>query len=399
MKDVILVINSGSSSLKFSTYAANDRSREPILAGKFIRIGIKPALEIFAGPEEFRRSAANIEIPQNADHGTLIELLLEILSDQILASSLGAIGHRVVHGGLSFYDPVLLTREICDKLQDLTPLAPMHQPHNVAAINAFFARSPQTPQVACFDTGFHQTQSALNRTYAIPRTLSARGIKRYGFHGLSYQYITSVLPDFVGDDADGKYILAHLGNGASMCAVHHRQSIATTMGFSTLEGLMMGRRCGAIDPGILLYLLREDGLSLEELEHLLYRESGLLGASGISNNMRILLESNAPEATEAIDLYCYRAAGLLASLIVSMGGLDGIVFTAGIGENSPQIRAKICEHLPWLGVHLDPLLNERNQSRIEAGDSAVKLLVIPTDEESVIADAVRRLVFSQDGSG
>lgn len=251
---------------------------------------------------------------------------------------------------------------------------------------------PELPQVACFDTSFHRTQPRLAQLFALPRTLSDDGIIRYGFHGLSYEYIAGVLPDHMGPRADGRVIVAHLGNGASMCAMKERQSVATSMGFTALDGLMMGRRSGSLDAGVVLHLLQNQGMTIDEVQHMLYRESGLLGVSGISNNMQVLLESTDPNAREAVELFCYRAACELGSLITSLGGLDAIIFTASIGENAADVRQAICAHLSWLGVELDPVANDRHASVISTANSKVEVLVIPTNEEAVIADAARALM-------
>ena len=273
------------------------------------------------------------------------------------------------------------------------PLAPLHHPHNLAAIRSVAASAPGLPQVACFDTSFHRTQDRLAQLFALPRALTEAGIIRYGFHGLSYEYIAGTLPGHLGDRAEGRVIVAHLGNGASMCAMKARLSVATSMGFTALDGLMMGRRCGAIDPGVLLHLIDERGMKMRELEHLLYQESGLLGVSGISNNMQVLQMSTAPEAREAIELFCYRAACELAALVATIGGLDAIVFTAGIGENSELVRSLICARLGWLGIALDTAANNRHATRISTTASDVDVLVVPTDEETIIASATQGLIM------
>lgn len=302
-----------------------------------------------------------------------------------------AAGHRVVHGERRFTQPVMVTPEVLQQLEGLVSLAPLHQPHNLSAIKAMAKRSAGLPQIACFDTSFHRTQPRVAELFALPRALADEGVIRYGFHGLSYDYIASVLEGHIGAKANGRVIVAHLGNGASMCALKDRKSVATSMGFTALHGLMMGRRCGTLDAGVVLHLMQNKGMSVEDVQHMLYRESGLLGVSGISNNMQVLLENEDERAREAIELYCYRAACEMGSLIAAMGGLDAIVFTAGIGENAAHVRRLIAERLQWLGVELSPTDNERNACKISTADSKIDVLVVPTNEELVIAKAVRAI--------
>jgi acetate kinase len=277
-------------------------------------------------------------------------------------------------------------------LAALIPLAPLHQPHNLAAIRAVAKQFPELPQVACFDTSFHRTQPRLAQIYAIPRALTDAGILRYGFHGLSYDYIAGVLPDHLGAFAEGRVIVAHLGNGASMCAMRERRSVATSMGFTALDGLMMGRRCGALDPGVVLHLIREKGLSATEVEDMLYNRSGLLGVSGLSNDLRVLEASADPAAAEAIALFAWRAAQELAALAATIGGVDAIVFTAGIGENSAHMRDLICARLGWMGVAIDAAANTENRVRISPSGADIVVLVLPTNEELVVAQATQALV-------
>ncbi|MGI9464935.1 MAG: acetate/propionate family kinase, partial [Aestuariivirgaceae bacterium] len=303
-----------------------------------------------------------------------------------------AAGHRVVHGGRDFTGPVLVDAKVIDELETLGVLAPLHQPHNLAAIKTIAAHAPELPQVACFDTSFHRTQPRLAQLFGLPRALTDDGMIRYGFHGLSYEYIASVLPDHLGARAGGRVIVAHLGNGASMCAMRERRSVATSMGFTALHGLIMGRRCGSLDAGVVLHLLQHRGMSVDEVHHLLYRQSGLLGVSGISNSMQVLQESPDPRAQEAVDLFCYRAACELGALVAALEGLDAIVFTAGIGENSAVVRNRICARLAWLGVELDPAANDDDAAVISAENSNVAVLVIPTNEEAIIAAATHALV-------
>jgi acetate kinase len=307
--DAILVINAGSSSIKLSL---------------------------------FDYKALNLIHHQEIKN---LSEILKALPNNLL---LKAVGHRVVHGGAYFTGPVFITDDIIQKITALIPLAPLHQPHNVEAIQIIQKFYPSVPQIACFDTTFHQTQEKLAKLTALPRKFMEEGIIRYGFHGISYEYIASVLPQHIKSNSNGKIIVAHLGQGASMCAMKEYKSIATTMGFSALDGLMMGTRCGSIDPGVILYLLQEKKFTAEKLTELLYLKSGLFGVSGISNDMRELQTSTNPHAQEAVELFCYKAAKEVAALCVALEGCDGIVFTAGIGENSAIIRKKICEKLSWL---------------------------------------------------
>ncbi|MEO1248677.1 MAG: acetate/propionate family kinase [Pseudomonadota bacterium] len=391
MQNSILVLNAGSSSIKFAVYPAAGADA-PLVKGMIDRIG---------GAARFRATGANGlaleagklgKLEDGLGHADLTARLLAWLDEEGGDFATVAVGHRVVHGGRGFTDPVLLDAGVMAALEDLIPLAPLHQPHNLSAIKAVAERAPELRQVACFDTAFHRTQGRLAELFALPRALSEEGIIRYGFHGLSYDYIASVLPDYLGDKADGRVIVAHLGNGASLCAMKGRRSVDTTMGFTALDGLMMGSRCGAIDAGVVLHLLQEKAMSVAEVERLLYRESGLLGVSGLSNNMRELEESDRPDAREAVDLFCYRAAKQVCALLPTLEGLDALVFTAGIGENSANIRANICRHLSWMGVDLDGAKNQAKAAQISSLSSEIKVCVIPTDEELVIARAARRLV-------
>ena len=294
-----------------------------------------------------------------------------------------------MHGGTHYSAPVRVDAQVLDALAALEPLAPLHQPYNLSAIRSVSARHPALPQIACFDTSFHRSQTELVRRFALPRRLHELGIQRYGFHGLSYEHIAGELPRHLGERADGRVVVAHLGNGASMCAMRERRSVATSMGFTALDGLVMGRRCGTLDAGVVLYMLREMGMSADEVEDVLYRQSGLLGLSGISRDMRTLEQSDDPRAAEAIELFCYRAVTTLAGLVASLGGLDAIVFTAGIGENSARVRQRICERLDWLGIKLDSDANASSAARISAAGSRCDVLVLRTDEEHVIARATR----------
>ena len=394
MTDAILVLNAGSSSLKFAVYPDKAGTPSPILRGKIMGIGNVPIFSARDAKGDALPPEASMKPLSTAKHGDLIPALLDWLNSQQGGVSITAAGHRVVHGGRDYTGPARITETLLADLDALVPLAPLHQPHNLAAIRCVDAAAPGLPQVACFDTSFHRTQARLAQLFALPRAMADDGILRYGFHGLSYDYIAGTLPTHLGSRAAGRVIVAHLGNGASMCAMKDRRSVATSMGFTALDGLMMGRRCGALDPGVVLYLLTQKGMTPEAINQLLYKESGLLGVSGITNDMAVLQASTSPDAREAIELYSYRAAGELASLATAIGGLDALVFTAGIGENSALVRRLICEHLKWMGVTLDQSANSIGATCISAKDAAVEVLVIPTDEEVVIAQATRRLINS-----
>lgn len=391
MNDVVLVVNTGSSSIKFALYGAAGDTR-PLVDGAISDIGREPD---FVARDEAGRGLAEGglgDIGAAATHGELIVRLMDWLGSRGEGLRIVAAGHRVVHGGQDFSGPVRIDAGVLDDLRALVPLAPLHQPHNLAAIDVIAEHMPDLPQVACFDTAFHRTLPRLAQLFGLPRALSDDGIIAYGFHGLSYDYIAGVLPDHLGARAEGRVIVAHLGNGASMCAMKQRRSVATTMGFTALHGLVMGSRCGTLDAGIVLHLVQQQGMDADRVERLLYRESGLLGVSGISNDMQDLEESGEAQAEEAIDLFCYRAAAEAGALAAATEGLDALVFTAGIGENSRRVRRDICNRLAWLGVELDEAANEGNETVISTPASGVAVLVVPTDEELVIARATRALL-------
>jgi acetate kinase len=381
MTDVVLVLNAGSSSIKFSTFAVAGGDLVLIHRGGIEGIGSDPRFVAF---DTGGRCVVDERAGSGAHEDQLPGLLGWIARHTDDARIMG-VGHRVVHGGERFSAPVLVDAAILDQIEQLVPLAPLHQPHNVAAIRAVGRVRPEVAQVACFDTAFHRTQPPIAQLYALPRDLSAEGIKRYGFHGLSYEHIASVLPGLAGDAARGRVVAAHLGNGCSLCAMRNGASVATTMGFTALDGLPMGTRCGAIDPGVILHLLAERHMSVGEVTDLLYHRSGLLGVSGIGNDMRVLLASPAPEAAEAIDLFVYRIGRELGSLAAALGGLDTLVFTGGIGEHAAPVRARVCEDAAWLGVRLDADANRAHGPRISAANSAVSVWVIPANEEWMIA--------------
>lgn len=379
----ILSLNAGSSSIKFSVYEVGKGSLQPLYSGLMDNVMVSPIFTV-------KENATEITLKETGHKATLA-FLLDWLNTHLDSHHITAVGHRIVHGGTHYTTPVKITPEVISALEELIPLAPLHQPHNIAAIKAVTELYPELPQIACFDTAFHATQPPLARMFALPREYTKGGMIRYGFHGLSYEYIASVLPSHIGDAAHGRVVIAHLGNGASMCAMKEGKSIATTMGFTALDGLMMGTRTGAIDPGVLLYFLEQKGMTVQELNDLLYKKSGLSGVSGISHDMRTLEASNTSEASEAIELFCYRAAREMGSLITTLGGLDALVFTAGIGQKSMKVRQTIAGYFNWLGIRIDTSLNASHAIAIHHADSKVKVLVIPTDEELVIAQHTARL--------
>lgn len=387
--DAILVINSGSSSVKFALFS-QEEALTRVLSGAVDRIGLA------SGRLHLVDAAGTtlLEMTQEVDdHEHALQLLLDAIERHAGGATLLAVGHRVVHGGTDCDCPRLVTVEFEKKLQELVSLAPLHQPNNLAGIAAVRAVRPDLPQVACFDTAFHHALPRLAQLTALPRKFHEEGIRRYGFHGLSYEYIADALRRAGVDMARERIIVAHLGNGASMCALKDGRSVETTMGFSTLAGLPMGTRCGDLDPGIVLHLLVEKRMSLEQVQHLLYEESGLLGVSGASRNMQDLLaQSTVPAIAEGIDFYCYQARRHLAALTAVLGGLDRLVFTGGIGANAPAIRANICTGLAYLGVELDAALNKGGARTISRGGSRVVVEALPTDEELMIARHVQRAV-------
>ncbi len=396
MTDAILTINAGSSSIKFALFERGDPLRpQAALRGELDGIGAQPRLKARDAEGAVLAELTFAELaglPADEQHRRSLDFLVRWLDEHDDAWRVAAVGHRVVHGADRYAAPVVLSPADVDTLAGFVPLAPLHQPYNVAGIRALTALLPEVPQVACFDTAFHMTQPERARRFALPRRLSEAGIKRYGFHGLSYEYVARVLPQHLRNRADGRVVVAHLGNGASMCAMKEGRSVATTMGFTALDGLMMGTRCGAIDPGVLLYLMDYRGMDAAALTKLLYKESGLLGVSGVSQDMRALLESPAPGAAEAVELFCYRIARELGSLAAALGGLDALVFTAGIGEHAAPVREQVCRQADWLGVTLDDAANARHAARISTKDSAVDVLVLPTNEEWMIAQHAAALV-------
>ncbi|HQW20669.1 MAG TPA: acetate/propionate family kinase [Rhodocyclaceae bacterium] len=390
--NAILVLNAGSSSIKFAlfiqTAAAASIDRRATLVGQIDGIGA--TTPHFTASDDAGRTLVdqtlNLAMPGGSQHHHALNFLLGWLTGHDDGIRLTAVGHRVVHGAEKYARPILLNTAIRKELAGFIPLAPLHQPHNLAAIDAVADLLPKLPQVACFDTAFHRSQPEVAQRFALPRAITAQGVRRYGFHGLSYEYIAAVLPEHLdAQRADGRVVVAHLGNGASMCAMRQRHSIATTMGFTALDGLMMGTRAGSLDPGILLYLMEHQGMDAVALSQLLYKESGLLGVSGISQDMRNLLASKQPEAHEAIELFCYRIVRELGSLAAALGGLDALIFTGGIGEHAAQIRQAVCENTGWLGIELNATANSGNAVSIGTASSRVPVLVLPTNEEWMIA--------------
>lgn len=387
MTQAILVLNAGSSSVKYGVFHAAPEGRL-LLKGVIERIGSGPEIR-----EDGRHD--KLPMPDDATHVEVLQWLARDLADRLQGVEVIAAGHRVVHGGQSFRRSTLINAEVIEQIRQLSPLAPAHQPHNLAGIIALGSVWPDIPQVACFDTAFHRTQPRIAQLFALPRDLIDDGVLRYGFHGLSYDYIASQLPKHLGDKADGRVIVLHLGHGASICAMKDRKSMATSMGFTALDGLMMGKRSGDLDPGVIFYLMRDRHLSMSEAEALVSNESGLLGVSGISSDMRDLAASDSAEAAEAIDLFCYRAARQIGSMAAAIDGVDAIVFTAGIGENAPAIRENILSRCGWLGVETDREANASGGPCISADDSQVSAWVIPTDEERVIAEQTVRMMSGQ----
>jgi acetate kinase len=382
--DYALVLNAGSSSLKFCVFQRPDGQRWRLEArGQVEGIGTSPRL---SAADTHGRKLADEQLAAWVQSGRdAIDVLALWLRSNYGGAKVVGVGHRVVHGGAKFTRPVVVTKEVLAELRELVPLAPLHQPYNLAAIEAVFDRLPDVPQVACFDTSFHRTHAPVVDLVPLPHELTNQGVRRYGFHGLSYEFIASVLQDVVPEIAKKKIIVAHLGSGASLCALNNGQSVDTTMGFTAVDGLCMGTRPGSLDAGIILYLFQNRGMSPQEVETILYKKAGLLGISGISNDMRDLLGREEPEAKLAVDYFVYRAAKEIGALTAVMGGVDALVFTAGIGENSPEVRRRICQASAWLGIKLDEQKNSKKATRISTADSKVSVWVIPTNEELMIA--------------
>ena len=392
MSGCIAVINAGSSSVKFALYEASGEANI-LFRGQVEEISVAPRLTI---EDSNSRVVAEHNWPEDGfDHVAATRELLRAGTNLIGGRSVVGIGHRVVHGGMHYAAPVRVDSTVLAALSELIPLAPLHQPHNLAPIRTILDVAPQIPQIACFDTAFHRSQAQVAQSFALPRHLTEAGIRRYGFHGLSYEYLVSQLRTAWPTLASQRLVIAHLGNGASLCAIRDGQSVASTMGFTAVDGLMMGTRCGALDPGVLLYLMQQHRMDAASIEDLIYRRSGLLGVSNISSDMRTLrASSGSAAAREAIALFVYRIVREVGSLTAALGGLDGIVFSGGIGENDAATRAEVIQGCEWVGATLDAARNARGEGRISDNSSRVEVLVIPTDEERLIARHTMRLLAS-----
>ena len=394
MSDTILVVNAGSSSIKFQLFSVGERNRlQRLLKGQIEGIGVHPRL--FAkgvkGETLIDRTWPGADVP---DVPAALAKVVEFLRAEIGSLPI-AVGHRVVHGGPDYSEPILIDDAVIERLQAFAPLAPLHQPNNLGPIRTLRQRQPQLPQVACFDTAFHRGHPEIADRYALPEQFYQEGVRRYGFHGLSYEYIAGRLPELAPDIAKGRVVVAHLGSGASMCAIKAGKSVESTMGFTALDGLPMGTRPGQLDAGIVLYLLTEKGMSAGDIEHLFYYDSGLKGLSGGSNDVRDLLQSSDPRRKFALDYFVYRIALFTGMLAAAMSGIDGLVFTAGVGENAPAIREAVARRLSWLGLELDPEANAKGAGRISAPGSRIACYVIPTDEELMIARHTLRVLRTQ----
>jgi acetate kinase len=392
MTDAILVLNAGSSSIKFSVYATRGGDLAFVSGGQVGGIYTAP---VFTARDAGGQPAAEMRWQAGVDFGH--ERALAHIVDWVRTRHgddhrLAAVGHRVSHGGTAYTAPARVDRDLITNLEKLVPLSPLHMPHNLAPIRALLARAPELPQVACFDTAMHRTIPPLEQMFALPMELHDAGVRRYGFHGLSYEYIAGLLPRLDARAAAGKTVVLHLGSGSSMCALAAGRSVATTMGFTAVDGLPMGTRSGTLDPGVLLYLMDQRGMDAREIERLIYTKSGLLGVSGVSSDMRALLASKEPRAALAVDLYVHRIARELGSLAAALGGLDAIVFTGGIGEHAPPVRERVCRRAAWLGIDLDVDANARDAARISTAASRTAAFVIPTNEELVIARHTRDLL-------
>lgn len=382
----VLTLNAGSSSLKFALFPGDGEA--PLATGLVDRIGADASLRIKDGEGAELPHHANGDF---ADHSRALASVLEVLRSAFPDMDVQAVGHRVVHGGPDFSAPIVLDETVMDRLEKFSPLAPLHQPHNLAGIRAAMAAFPKAAHIACFDTAFHRNQPFVNDTFALPREWYEKGVRRYGFHGLSYEYMAGALSHMAPLLYAGRVVVAHLGNGASMCAMSNGRSVASSMGFSALDGLPMGTRCGQLDPGVILYLLEQEKLEPSEISDLLYKRSGLLGISGLSHDMRTLEASEVPAAKDAIDYFVFRIQRELGAMAAALGGLDALVFCGGIGENSRLIRARVCERLEWMGIEIDHGKNAANNPVISSDLARVQVLVIPTNEELVIARAARML--------
>lgn len=377
----ILTLNAGSSSIKFALFEAgslNERVR-----GQIEGIGTKPHLSARIADAE--KTEKDLDAAEVSDHAAALAAILALMENKFSGAEVKAVGHRVVHGGPDYGSPVIIDEDCFANLEKLIPLAPLHQPHNLSGVRAAQAAFPEATQVACFDTAFHRQHPWVNDTYALPLELYEEGIRRYGFHGLSYEYVTRTLRQLAPMHAAGRVVVSHLGNGASMCAIQGGQSVGSTMGFTALDGLPMGTRCGQLDPGVVLYLMAEKGLTAAEIENLLYKQSGLKGLSGLSNDMRALEEAGTIEARRAIDYFVYRIRRELGAMVAILSGLDALVFCGGIGENAWRIRERVCQDFGWLGLELDESQNRAGETIISSQRSRVRVFIIRTNEELMIA--------------
>ena len=392
MTRLILTLNAGSSSIKFGVYSAEDGKPVLVAKGQVEGIATQPHFVAKAAAGNLLSEAYWEPVRSGSGHAIAFRKIWSWLGDSFGSDEIMAVGHRIAHGGAKYPEPVLIDDAVAQELTRLVPLVPLHQPHNLAAVNAVQKSHPGLPQVACFDTAFHCNRPTVSDCFALPYELYEKGIRRYGFHGLSYEFVAQRLCEVAPDIADGRVVIAHLGSGCSMCAVQHGRSVETTMSFSALDGVPMGTRCGTLDPGVLLYLMQSEKMGAEELQDLLYKRSGLLGLSGISNDMRELAASEDPRAGMAIDYFVYRVGQQLGALCAALGGIDALIFTAGIGENDATLRRRVCEDAAWLGIALDEEANRQADLRISAPDSRASVWVIPTDEEIMIASHTYRLV-------
>lgn len=382
---MILVINTGSSSVKFAVYrTADDGATSPLCRGQVEDIDLSPRFSV-SGKDTPTIIDLELDAGSVSGHSESVEWILSWIDSNIPGAQITAVGHRVVHGGAEFTTPVIVDKEILKELTELEKHAPLHQPYNVAGITAIMKSHPGITQVACFDTAFHRTQPKVSEMFGIPDEYFKSGVRRYGFHGLSYEYIVSKIHEIDPAISDGRLIATHLGNGASMCAIDGGKSIATTMGFTALDGLPMGTRSGSIDPGVIFYLIRDKGFTIEQVEDLLYRKSGLLGISGITNDMETLTSSKEPGARLAVEYFTYRCIREMGSLTAALGGLDALVFTGGIGENSSIVRERVCSGLKWLGIGIEKEKNAANEELISTPGISPAVYVIQTNEELVIA--------------
>jgi acetate kinase len=397
MSDAILVINAGSSSIKFKLYALGpEEALETVFSGVLDGIGGEARLKAKDGAGQ-PLDERSLDKGAAADPGAAQKIVMDWLGDHLGSHSMIGVGHRVVHGGPTFTHPVIVDADVMKTLESFIPLAPLHQLGNLDPIRLLMKEHPGLPQVACFDTAFHRDHPELSDRFALPRALYDEGVRRYGFHGLSYEYVSGALRRLAPGIAEGRVVIAHLGSGASLCALQGGKSIETTMSFTALDGIPMGTRSGAIDPGVILHLIEQKGMSAHDIGTMLYRESGLLGLSGISNDVRALLASENPRAAMALDFFSRRVAQAVASLAVSIGGLDALVFTAGIGENAPEIRRRVVNALAFAGLALDGEANARSDLHVEVKGSPIAILVVPTDEERMIARHTRALLKAGEG--